>query len=68
MHKALEAEGLAVFGMIGEAFDPTRHECMSVLATSDAEVDNTIAQVLQNGYMVGTEVVRPAKVVVYQSE
>lgn len=66
MRKALEAEGLAMFGSVGEVFDPSRHECMSVLATEDETVDNTIAQVLQSGYMVGTEVVRPAKVSVFQ--
>lgn len=66
IHRALEAEGLSTFGVIGDEFDPTLHECMSVQQTDDAQADNTVARVLQHGYKVGSEVVRAAKVVVYQ--
>jgi len=65
-HKALAAEGLDAYGTAGEMFDPTLHECMSMQPTEDEKADHTIAQVLQKGYRIGSEVVRPAKVVVYQ--
>lgn len=66
-HKALEKEGLAVYGAEGDVFDPTLHECMSMQPCEEEAQDHTIAQVLQKGYKIGGEVVRAAKVVVYQS-
>lgn len=65
-HKILEAEGLRVYGAVGDQFDPLFHECMSVEATEIESEDHTIAHVLQKGYAIGDEVVRPAKVVVRQ--
>ncbi len=66
IHKALEAEGLSTFGAVGDEFDPVFHECMSVKPAESDAADHTIAQVLQRGYKVGEEVIRAAKVVVYQ--
>ena len=68
LHKALESEGLERFADVGDAFDPTQHDCMSMQHTTKEEEDHTIAQVLQKGYRIGPEVVRPAKVTVYQLE
>jgi len=64
LHNALEAEGLETFGTIGEVFDPSVHECMSMSMTDKKKEDHTITQVLQNGYRINNELVRPAKVVV----
>lgn len=64
--KALAAEGVTVFGGAGDTFNPAEHECMSVAQTDDPSKDHTVMQVLQKGYRIGTEVVRPAKVVVAQ--
>lgn len=66
LHKALEAEGLTTFGAVGEVFDPTKHECISTVSTDNVEEDDTIAEVLQQGYGINNELVRPAKVVVAQ--
>lgn len=63
---ALEREGLTTYGEVGEVFDPSYHDCMSVASTDDEKQDNTIAQILQKGYKIGGEVVRPAKVIVFQ--
>jgi molecular chaperone GrpE len=63
---ALEREGVTSFGTPGEVFDPAQHECMSVTPTNDASHDHTIAHVLQKGYRIGTEVIRPAMVTVWQ--
>jgi molecular chaperone GrpE len=65
-HHALAKEGLTPFGEVGEVFNPNIHECMSVIPTEKKKEDHTIAQVLQQGYMLKTELVRPAKVVVAQ--
>lgn len=66
LHRALEAEGLIAFGSVGEKFDPTKHECVSTVATDDPKEDHTIAEVFQQGYGFNDEMVRPAKVVVAQ--
>lgn len=65
-HQALKKEELTSFGEVGEVFNPNIHECMSVIPTEKKKEDHTIAQVLQQGYMLKTELVRPAKVVVAQ--
>jgi len=65
---ALTHEGLVAFGCKGDAFDPTFHECMSVVPVEDAAKDHTIVEVLQKGYRLGDEVVRAAKVIVAQTE
>lgn len=66
LHKVLESEGLKSFGTVGEEFDPTKHECMSIAPTDKKKEDHTIIQVLQQGYTIQDELVRPAKVVVAQ--
>jgi molecular chaperone GrpE len=65
-HAALEKEGLTPFGEVGDHFDPEAHECMSVAPTNDLKKDHTLMQVLQRGYKLGNELIRPAKVVVAQ--
>jgi molecular chaperone GrpE len=62
----MERDGVETFGAEGDSFSPHEHECMSVVPTPEIEKEDTIAQVLQKGYRIGTEVIRPAKVVVYQ--
>jgi molecular chaperone GrpE len=64
----LKAEGLISFGKEGEKFDPVKHECMSVVTTKKSEEDDTVIQIFQEGYRIGDELVRPAKVVVAQVE
>jgi molecular chaperone GrpE len=64
--KVLENEGVKKFACKGDVFDPNIHECISVVKTEEKKEDNTIAQVLQQGYRLHTELVRPAKVIVAQ--
>lgn len=66
LHQALRAEGMTAFGSAGELFDPNKHECMSIIPTSNPEEDQTITQVLQQGYSINGELIRPAKVIVAQ--
>ncbi|MFC1348753.1 MAG: nucleotide exchange factor GrpE [gamma proteobacterium symbiont of Phacoides pectinatus] len=59
---------LAKFGVeavdpVGEAFDPERHEAMSVAPTADLP-PNSVAEVHQKGYLLNGRLIRPARVVV----
>ncbi len=64
---ALAAHDLEVFGKIGESFDPTLHEAVSETETTDSTLDHTIASVLQQGYKLGDNVLRAARVTVYKT-
>ncbi|MDR5701943.1 nucleotide exchange factor GrpE [Agromyces aerolatus] len=60
---AVEKLGLKPFGTPGDAFDPTQHEAIFQQPSSDVEVD-TVADVIETGYLLGSTLLRPAKVVV----
>jgi molecular chaperone GrpE len=64
LNKALEKSGAKVIDpQIGDRFDPTVHEAMSIQESPNAE-PNTILQVLQKGYQLHDRVLRAAMVVV----
>lgn len=65
LESAGKAVGLASFGEVGEAFDPSMHEALGQEPTDDQTKDDTIAQVLEKGWKVKDSVVRPAMVRVY---
>lgn len=58
----LEKEGLQRIGSVGEAFDPNKHESLELIEVSDKMQDDTVMEVIQNGYALGGRVIRPAKV------
>jgi molecular chaperone GrpE len=62
----LKDRGFSVFGAVGEKFDPALHEAVSETATDDVSKDHTIATVLQQGYKLGENVMRAARVSVYR--
>lgn len=47
----------------GEAFDPTKHEAMTLQQTSEVPPDNVV-MVIQKGYELKDRLLRPARVVV----
>lgn len=49
-----------------EAFDPNFHQAVQMVEPTDGQESGTIAQVFQNGYKIGTKVLRFAMVTVYQ--
>ena len=51
---------------VGAKFDPSEHEAMAVVPSDQAE-PNTVAQVVQKGYLLNDRLVRPAKVLVAQA-
>jgi molecular chaperone GrpE len=61
---AFEKYGLKEVGAKGEPFDPAFHEAVVQLPNPDVTV-NTIADVIEPGYVLGDRLVRPAKVAVF---
>jgi len=58
-----ERMGLSAYGVAGEAFDPNIHEAIVQQPSADVTVE-TVLDVAERGYLLGTTQVRPAKVVV----
>ena len=61
--KAMGDHGLKTIDPAGEAFDPEKHEAMTML-TSDEFDENTVIDVIEKGYQLHDRLIRPAKVVV----
>ncbi len=61
--EAMEAQGLVAIAPRGERFDLRRHEALMAVETDAAEPD-TITKVVQRGYLLDGELLRPAKVIV----
>lgn len=51
--------------VLGKPFDPKVHEAVMQEQTEDEEQKNTVAQVLQKGYLYNGQVLRYATVKVY---
>jgi molecular chaperone GrpE len=60
---ALEKANVEQLNPMGQAFDPNRHEAMSMQDAPDAE-SNSVLMVFQKGYVLNGRVIRPARVVV----
>ncbi len=52
----------------GDDFDPEHMEAMMKVPTTDAEKDDAVAMTFQKGYMLDTNLVRPARVSVYKAD
>jgi len=63
LRAAIQKFGLHQIGEKGEVFDPAFHEAVVQLPSPDVTV-NTIADVIEPGYILGERLVRAAKVVV----
>src|SRR6188472_2457703 len=63
LRETLARNGVEVVEPKGEKFDPTRHEALSTQPVEGAE-SGTVVEVLQKGYVLGDQLVRPARVVV----
>jgi len=64
--KALGEHGVEAYSPAGEQFDPRLHDSLEIRETDNEDEDNTIVEVVQQGYRRGDEVLRPAKVIVTQ--
>jgi molecular chaperone GrpE len=65
LQNILDAEGVKRIAAEGAAFDPNFHEAISHEPNADVESEHVIA-IVQNGYMLGERVIRPALVRVAQ--
>ena len=63
LREALTRNGVEAVDPKGEAFDPQVHEALSTLPGSGA-APGTVVEVVQKGYRLGDQLVRPARVVV----
>lgn len=61
----LTAHELHAFGIVGEPFDPSRHQAVSEIETNDETKDHTVASVLQQGFILKDSVLRAARVSVF---
>lgn len=62
--RAMEAAGLEEVAAEGLPFDPTVHEALTTVPTTEKDEDDTVAQVYQKGYRFKGLLLRPARVVV----
>jgi molecular chaperone GrpE len=59
-----EKFGLKTFGVKGDKFDPEIHEALVQTPSADV-TENTVADVVEAGYLVGDRLLRAAKVAVF---
>lgn len=60
----LEGVGVARIDPLGERFDPAVHDAITIVPTREAVQDGLVCAVLAPGYLVGDDVLRPARVAV----
>ena len=63
LQQLLRQHGVESEEILGKSFDPHRHEALSQGHIA-SQPDHAILEVIQRGYLKGTKVIRPAKVVV----
>jgi molecular chaperone GrpE len=63
LRDSLTRNGVEAVDPKGEKFDPMQHEALSTQPAEGVE-SGTVVEVLQKGYMLGEQLIRPARVVV----
>jgi molecular chaperone GrpE len=63
LREGLKRNGIEVVDPKGEKFDPNQHEALSTVPLEGAE-SGTVVEVLQKGYRLDEQLIRPARVVV----
>ena len=59
--------GIEELSPLGQAFDPELHQAMSTVETDEHE-PNTVAEVVQKGYLLNGRLIRPAMVMVAKAK
>jgi molecular chaperone GrpE len=67
LRDVLVREGMAEIAPDGETFDPREHEAIMAQPTADA-AEGTVLAVVQAGWRLGEQVLRPARVIVATAE
>jgi molecular chaperone GrpE len=63
LRETLQRHGIEVVDPKGEKFDPNQHEALSTMPVEGTEA-GTVVEVMQKGYRMGDQLIRPARVVV----
>ncbi len=63
LRETLKRHGVEAVDPKGDKFDPNRHEALSTQPVEGTE-SGTVVEVLQKGYVLGEQLIRPARVVV----
>jgi molecular chaperone GrpE len=63
LRATLQRNGIEAVDPKGEKFDPASHEALSTQPAEGAE-PGTVVEVVQKGYRLGEQLIRPARVVV----
>ena len=63
LRETLQRHGIEAVDPTGERFDPQWHEALSTVAADGTE-SGVVVEVLQKGYRLGEQLIRPARVVV----
>ena len=64
--KALQSAGLEIIHPLDQPFDPSQHEAVMTEPALSPEDDHMVGRVFQSGYRFGSQLLRPARVVVKQ--
>lgn len=63
LRETLDRNGIEAVDPKGEKFDPTQHEALSTMPAEGVESGHVV-EVMQKGYRMGEQLLRPARVVV----
>ena len=64
LRETLKRNGVEAVDPEGEKFDPNQHEALSTLPGPEGTEPGVVIEVLQKGYRMGEQLIRPARVVV----
>lgn len=64
--KTLNDIGVSKIDSVNIKFDPSLHESIGQVETTEKEKDHFVEKIIQAGYKLGEKVVRPAKVGIYE--
>lgn len=62
LESAFAGLGLEAIGTVGERFNPELHEALGQDEVQSSDADDTVTAVLEKGYRLGDQILRPAKV------
>ncbi len=62
LESAFASLGLEEVGNVGEQFDPALYDALGQDAADSLEMDGTVTTLLEKGWRIGENVIRPAKV------
>jgi molecular chaperone GrpE len=64
--EVLRRHGVTPIEALGQPFDPNKHQAIQSRPADRGQAANTVAQVVQQGFMIHDRVLRPAAVIVAQ--